>query len=326
LVTLALSATAAWAQATAQMNGTVADVSGGILPGATVVAIQTETGFRREVISEGDGSFALLNMPLGPYRLEVSLSGFRTYAQAGIVLQVNSNPVIPVTLQLGSLEETVSVEAAAPLVETRNPSIGAVVDNEQVEAMPLEGRNPVMLVMVAGAAADVGVPTSRSMTTSRGIAITGGQPFAVSYLLDGAMHNNALDGLNWLTVTTGRDNALNGQGNQRVNQLSDDVYGPKSVTQFLDPAAFAQPANGTFGNHVRNSIAGPARWNIDLSVSRILSMAGSQNLELRLEAFNLLNHFNWGVPVTNLGSGTFGRITAQATPPRIIQFGVKYGF
>ena len=70
------------------------------------------------------GRTALLNLPIGPYRLEATLAGFRTYAQTGIVLQVNSNPVIPVALQLGSLEETVSVEASAPLVETRNPAIG----------------------------------------------------------------------------------------------------------------------------------------------------------------------------------------------------------
>ena len=55
-------------------------------------------------------------------------------------------------------------------------------------------------------------------------------------------------------------------------------------------------------------------------------MIGSQNLEIRLESFNLLNQFNWGAPVTNLAQATFGRIQSQATDPRIMQFGVKYGF
>jgi hypothetical protein len=232
VVILLLGVSDVRAQATAQINGTVTDSSGGVLPGATVVAIQTETGLRREAVTDANGAYALLNLPLGPYRLEVSLSGFRTYAQTGIVLQVNSNPVIPVTLPLGSLQETVSVEAAAPLVETRNPAVGAVVDNEQVEALPLEGRNPVSLVVIAGAALEQGVPTtSRSMTTSRGIAITGGQPFAVSYLLDGAMHNNVLDGLNLplpfpdalqeFSVETSSQNAQNGrQGSGTVNVVT----------------------------------------------------------------------------------------------------------
>jgi hypothetical protein len=132
----------------------------------------------------------------------------------------------------------------------------------------------------------------------------------------------------WLTVTTGRDLALNGQRTQqqRVNQVSDDVYGDKTLDRFLNRAAFAQPAVGTFGDHVRNSIAGPARWTVDLALSRLVAVTGQQTLELRLEAFNLLNHFNWGNPNTNFNSGGFGRITAMAGDPRILQFGVKYGF
>jgi carboxypeptidase family protein/TonB-dependent receptor-like protein len=131
----------------------------------------------------------------------------------------------------------------------------------------------------------------------------------------------------WLTVITGRDTALNGQGvAQRVTQVSDDVYGAKTLQSYLNRAAFAEPAPGTFGNHVRNGIAGPGRWNTDLSLSRLVGVAGSHTLELRVEAFNLMNHFNWGLPQTNFLTGTFGRITSQATPPRVMQFGVKYGF
>ncbi|MGH9253572.1 MAG: carboxypeptidase regulatory-like domain-containing protein [Vicinamibacterales bacterium] len=256
VVILLLGATNTWAQATAQINGIASDSSGGVLPGVTVTAIQTETGFRREAVTDETGSYALLNLPLGPYRLEATLSGFRAYLQTGIVLLVNSNPVIPVTLQLGSVQETVSVEASTPLVETRNPAIGAVVDNEQVEALPLEGRNPVMLVMMAGAAADAGAPTSRSMTTSRGIAITGGQPFAVSYLLDGAMHNNVLDGLNLplpfpdalqeFSVETSSQNAQNGrQGSGTVNVVT------KSGTNLLHGDLFE------FARHHRFNATSP---------------------------------------------------------------------
>ena len=86
LLVLVLAPGTARAQATAQINGTVSDSSGGVLPGVTVVAIQTETGFRREVVTDESGTYALLNLPLGPYRLEATLAGFRTYAQAGIVL------------------------------------------------------------------------------------------------------------------------------------------------------------------------------------------------------------------------------------------------
>ena len=89
-------------------------------------------------------------------------------------------------MELGSLEETVSVEASAPLVETRNPAVGQVITNEQVEALPLEGRNPAALIILAGGAVDTGNPSSRSLTGSRGISVAGGQQFGVAYLLDGA--------------------------------------------------------------------------------------------------------------------------------------------
>src|SRR5712691_2419872 len=196
VVVLLLTATHAWAQATAQINGTVVDQSGAVLPGVTVVAIQTETGFRREVVTDESGSYALLNLPIGAYRLEASLVGFRSFVQTGIVLQVSSNPVIKVTLQLGELAETLTVQGQAPLVETRNPAVGNVVTNEQVEALPMEGRNVASLVMTVGAAVDTGNPSSRSLTASRGIAIAGGQQFGVAYLLDGALHNNVYDGDN----------------------------------------------------------------------------------------------------------------------------------
>src|ERR1043166_3964444 len=175
LIFLVLAATNAWAQATAQINGSVADSSGAVLPGVTVVAIQTDTGLRREAVTDDKGDYALLNLPIGPYRLEATLAGFRSYVQTGITLQVNANPVIKVTLQLGELSETLTVQGQAPLVETRNPAVGVVMTNEQVEALPMEGRNVASLIVTAGAAVDTGNPSSRSLTQTRGIAIAGGQ-------------------------------------------------------------------------------------------------------------------------------------------------------
>jgi len=83
-----------WLQATAQISGTVRDQSGAVLPGVEVTATQTDTGIARNTITNETGSYVLSNLPLGPYKLEAALTGFRTFVQTGIVLQVNSNPVI----------------------------------------------------------------------------------------------------------------------------------------------------------------------------------------------------------------------------------------
>jgi hypothetical protein len=125
--------------ATAQISGTVKDTSGGVLPGVDVTVTQTATGLTRSAVTDEGGNYTLTNLPIGPYRLEAKLSGFRTYVQTGITLTVNANPVLNVEMALGDLTETVSVEAATPLVETRSPSIGTVIDNEKVEELPLNG-------------------------------------------------------------------------------------------------------------------------------------------------------------------------------------------
>ena len=112
-----------------------------------------------------------------------------------------------------------------------------------------------------------------------------------------------------------------------MNKVSDDFYAAdRTINQYFNRAAFAQPAPGTLGDLERNAAVGPNFWNIDLGLSRLIPVGGTQRLELRLESFNLLNHFNWGNPATNFNAGTFGRITSQSGDPRIIQFGVKYDF
>src|SRR5437763_28917 len=92
--------------------------------------------FRRRVV----------RMRLGPYRLEAGLPGFRTYVQNGIVLQVNSSPVINVVLEVGQVSETVEVQANAALVETRNATLGSVIENQRILELPLNGRNVTDLI------------------------------------------------------------------------------------------------------------------------------------------------------------------------------------
>src|SRR5262245_62141597 len=96
-LTMSFACAAAWAQGSAQISGTVVDQSGARLPGAEVTATQTDTGLVRKVISNEAGSYVLPSLPTGPYKVEVALTGFRTFAQTGVVLEVNANPVINVT-------------------------------------------------------------------------------------------------------------------------------------------------------------------------------------------------------------------------------------
>jgi hypothetical protein len=187
----------AWAQATAQMSGMVRDESGAVLPGVTVTVTQTDTGFTRTVVTEGAGAYAIPNLPTGPYRVEVSLQGFRTYVQTGIVLQVGASPVITAVLAVGSLEETVAVEAAAPLVDVQSAGISEVIENERIVELPLQGRQVTDLIVLGGAAVNTGqVSGQRNRSDAVAISVAGGLRTGVAYVLDGAMHNDAYDNLN----------------------------------------------------------------------------------------------------------------------------------
>jgi hypothetical protein len=87
-VLVVLTAAPALAQATSQITGTVKDESGAVLPGASVSATQTDTGFKREVVTDGDGFFSFPGIPVGPYQLEVMLPGFRTEFQTPARLEI----------------------------------------------------------------------------------------------------------------------------------------------------------------------------------------------------------------------------------------------
>ena len=189
LLILLLSAGTAWAQGTAQLTGTVRDDSGGVLPGVTVTVTQTNTGLVRTTVTDETGSYVLTNLPTGPYRLEVALQGFKTYVQTGIVLQVGGTPTIDAVLGVGALEESVTVEAAAPLVDVRSAGISSVVDNRAILELPLQGRQVTDLIVLAGAAVNTGAP-SRGMPGGVRISVAGGLPFGVAYTLDEAEHNN----------------------------------------------------------------------------------------------------------------------------------------
>src|ERR1051326_6215949 len=122
LVFAAAGSAGLWAQtaATAQIIGTVKDQSGAVLPGVEVSVTQTDTGLKRSVPTDETGSYVLTNLPIGPYRLEAALPGFRTYVQTGIVLQVDASPTINPVLNVGQVSEQVEVQANAALVETRS--------------------------------------------------------------------------------------------------------------------------------------------------------------------------------------------------------------
>lgn len=196
-----LSAVLMFGQATAvvQISGIVTDANGGLIPMAQVKAIHTDTGLLRTTVTGPDGAYLLSNLPVGPYRLEASSDGFRTSVQTGIVLQVNTNPTINVTLQVGSVTQEVEVVANAGMVESQSNAISQVIDERRVQDLPLNGRQVTQLILLSGAAI-VGPPgdfaSSKNYPSSTAITVAGGQANGTYYLLDGGDHNDGYSSTN----------------------------------------------------------------------------------------------------------------------------------
>jgi hypothetical protein len=127
---------------------------------------------------------------------------------------------------------------------------------------------------------------------------------------------------------TGKDNSLTGVGNDRPNVVSDVTYtgAPHGLRyQYINPSLYAPNALGTFGNAGHNSLRGPGYFDVDLAVSRQFRLYESLTLNVRAEAFNVLNHPNFMGPNATISSSNFGQITT-AYDPRILQAAVKLIF
>src|SRR5262249_5445868 len=185
-----LSSVTLSAQSTAQVSGAVRDQSGGVWPGVEVTMKQTATGLVRSVVTNETGSYVLPNLPIGPYRLEASLPGFRMFVQTGIVLQVNANPEINIVMEVGQVAETVEVQADAALVETRNTGVGQVIDNVRVMELPLNGRQVTELIILSGAAVGGGAQNTPRNYPTDIISVGGGSNDGLTFLLDGGVHND----------------------------------------------------------------------------------------------------------------------------------------
>ena len=130
---------------TATISGNITDSSGAVIVGATVRAINNGTGFVRQTSSNQLGQYNLPGLTPGPYNVQVEFAGFRRAERSDITLQVDQNARIDVALEVGQATETVEIMGQAPLIESTNAALGAVVDTQKILALPLNGRNFLQL-------------------------------------------------------------------------------------------------------------------------------------------------------------------------------------
>jgi outer membrane receptor protein involved in Fe transport len=184
-------------QITGNIRGTVTDPTGAVIRSATVTAQQAETGLSRSAISDRNGNYVLLELPVGHYHLQVAASGFQEYVQYGITLNVNETASVSPHLAVGSEKEQVLVSADADLIEPTVTSMGKVVEQRELEELPLNGRNfsqlgllqPGVVPLTPGIAEAGG-----SLRNGQAYAVNGQRPESNNFLIDGANNFNGIDG------------------------------------------------------------------------------------------------------------------------------------
>ncbi|MBL8216441.1 MAG: TonB-dependent receptor [Bryobacterales bacterium] len=175
---------------TATIRGVVEDGTGAVVPNATLTLTNVEQNRPYTATSNESGSYAFLLIPPGNYRLDVAAQGFKKLSREGLTLQVAQVAELNVSLELGSLTETVQVNAETPLLDTASSTLGEVVNSLTSENLPLNGRNVLQLVaLTPGINANTSFYNSGQgggSINAVGFSANGGRNVSTAVMLDGS--------------------------------------------------------------------------------------------------------------------------------------------
>ena len=177
------------AQTTATITGIVTDPSGAAIPGCPIKVANELTGLTWNTLTVEDGSYLVPLLPPGSYRVEASKSGFKTTVRQNVSLSVQQTVRVDLQMVLGEISDSVTVAGSTPLVDTRQASLGTIMDSRRMTEIPLNGRSVAsLLLLVPGVSA---VPATGALPTDNQVIanIVGGRGPANNFLLDNARFN-----------------------------------------------------------------------------------------------------------------------------------------
>ena len=197
IVLLGLWSVPALAQsATGEIQGTIVDPSGAVLPGVTVSIVNTATGATREVVTDAAGLFVVPGLPVGPYEVTATLQGFATQRQPDLRVQVGQAITLRLPLEVAAVAETITVAGTPPVVETTRSQMSAVVNSTAVANLPANGRNFIDFVLLTPG-------VTRDVRTGD-ISFAGQRGTLNSLVVDGADNNNTFFGQSLGRTGSGR--------------------------------------------------------------------------------------------------------------------------
>jgi len=184
----------AWSHAqtratSADLVGIVRDTTGGVLPGATVRATNVDTNQSRTVVTGDAGRYAIPALPPGVYRVSIALTGFAEEVRQNVQVSIGSLVELNVTLALAGATEAVRVVADAPIVDTQKTTIATVVSQEQIEYLPIDGRNFISFAVLTPAVSTDRTPQQGASATS-GLTFAGQRARSNNITVDGLSNND----------------------------------------------------------------------------------------------------------------------------------------
>jgi hypothetical protein len=250
--------------------GTVTDASGSVMSNAKVMVVNEGTGFTRTVTSNANGEYTVPSVPTGHYTVTSEMTGFKAMALSNVEVGVDQRVRIDLKLEVGTMAESVSVEATTPLLQTSSSELGTTVTNEQIEALPLNGRNFVNLtrsvpgVLRGIPGANIDGSGSLAWRASASFSANGQRPRDNNYMLDGVDNNetwlqtvvifpsvDALDEFKMQTSTYSAEfgRSLGGVVNLQIKSGTNKLHG--SGFEFHRDDAF--DANNFFNNRANRA-------------------------------------------------------------------------
>ena len=173
------------------ITGRVTDATGAVIPRAAVAASAIDTGISTQTVTNSEGLYALAALKIGRYRISVEMPGFKRGVSDVVEVHVNGRVRVDVVIELGSLDEQISVLATAPLLETETSSLGHVIREEQIPELPLNGRNFQQLAVLAAGV----LPAFGHLDQAGGFNSHGQWATQNNFILDGVDNNSQVFGL-----------------------------------------------------------------------------------------------------------------------------------
>ncbi|MBI4442391.1 MAG: TonB-dependent receptor [Acidobacteria bacterium] len=245
---------------TATIFGVVKDSSGAVVPSVAVTVTNTETGMTRSSQTGNDGMYRFPALPVGNYQVRAEHPGFQTRVQSGLRLTVGQEAVLNFTLEVGSVTETVSVTAEAPMVNTVSGTLGSLVNEQTVSDLPLNGRNYTDLALL-----QTGVSINRSTSTAGNlngliISINGAPTRSNLYTMDGTIVNDAHN----LGPSSASESALGVEGIREYRVVTNAFsaeYGLTMGSQItLVTKSGTNELHGSLFEYLRNSALDARNW------------------------------------------------------------------